>query len=381
MPPQSFQSKPTTSWSRLLPYLGGLLLSPSLASAATVAFKVEPDVAIPLSEPQSDLFGVGGGESMKLLVGLTPWLDIGPTASVHLLPALDEGTESAMVWAFGGGLRIKRPHDAEGAGGISPWLDADLFYVRTGELDRPGFDAAVGLGIPVNERRTLWVGPFVRYQQVVQTPHRDGFDNRDLRMLSLGISLEVGTGIEEEETPVPQPTVCPESAPCPPPAAPACPDRDKDGMPDQVDRCPDVPGLVQDFGCPVYNKIIVHHDRIELREKIFFAHNLSKIEEVSYPILDDVVLAMKNDSTIDVSVQGHTDATGSEAYNLELSDRRSAAVVSYLVAHGVAADRLSSKGFGESQPLESNSSVDGREKNRRVDFLVQPATPTDGSAQ
>ncbi len=367
-------------WLALAPWVGLLLFSAGTANAATVGFKVEPDVAIPLTPPQSDRFGVGGGETLKLLVGVTPWLDIGPTASLHLLPALDVADRSGTIWAFGGGLRVKRSHSAEGASGISPWLDADLFYIRTGDLNRPGFDGAVGLAVPLGERRTTWIGPFVRYLQVVQVPDREGYDNRDSRTLTVGLGLEFGTGLEQ--APPPEPVVAP-PPPCPacPVAAPVCPDRDKDGMPDSVDRCPDIVGLVQDFGCPVYANIVVHPDRIELREKIYFAHDKSTIEQVSYRVLDDVVQAMENDASLRVAINGHTDSTGSDAYNLDLSDRRAAAVVAYLVAHGVVATRLTSHGFGEAVPLESNSTVDGREANRRVEFLVLTLTPTDGSAK
>jgi len=373
----------TTKWPLLAPCVGLLLLAAADARAATVGFKVEPDVAIPLTPPQSDMFGVGGGETLKLLVGVTPWLDIGPAASLHLLPALDAADASATIWAFGGGFRLKRDHAAEGASGISPWLDADLFYIRTGDLNRPGFDAAVGLAVPLGERRTTWIGPFVRYLQVVQTPDRAGYDNRDSRTLTVGLGLEFGTGLAQEEPPAPEPVIVREAVPCPacPVPAPVCPDRDKDGMPDSVDRCPDVVGLVQDFGCPVYANIVVHPDRIELREKIYFAHNMSTIEQVSYRVLDDVVQAMENDASLRVAINGHTDATGSDAYNLDLSDRRAAAVVEYLVAHGVVATRLTSHGFGEAVPLESNSTVSGRETNRRVEFLVLTLTPTDGSAK
>ena len=366
----------------LLVCLLGKLLLPQAAQAAEIGLAVEPAAAIPLTSPQSDRFGVGGGESIKLLVGVTPWLDIGAAASFYLLPASDPADESGIVWGFGGGVRIKRPHDAERAG-ISPWLDADALYIRTGALNRPGIDAAFGLAVPLGERRTVWVGPFVRYLQVIQTPDRVGFDNRDARTLALGLSLEVGPGIKQEPAPVAAPVVISEPTPCPacPVVVPVCPDRDKDGMPDIVDRCPDVVGLVQDFGCPAFKNIVVHQDRIELLQKIYFAYDLSTIEAVSYPVLDEVVTAMKADSARTLEIQGHTDGSGSDAYNLSLSDRRAEAVLNYLVAHGVPKERMTSKGFGEAQPLESNATVAGRETNRRVEFLLKTQTLTPGGAQ
>ncbi|HEX2779351.1 MAG TPA: OmpA family protein [Gemmatimonadaceae bacterium] len=71
-----------------------------------------------------------------------------------------------------------------------------------------------------------------------------------------------------------------------------------------------------------------------------------------------------------ISVEGHTDASGSDAYNQDLSERRAASVREALVAGGVAASRISSKGFGESQPVASNDTPSGRQQNRRVEVIV-----------
>ncbi len=71
-----------------------------------------------------------------------------------------------------------------------------------------------------------------------------------------------------------------------------------------------------------------------------------------------------------ISVEGHTDSQGSDAYNQSLSERRAAAVLQQLVAGGVSADRITSKGFGESQPVASNDTPAGRQQNRRVEVVV-----------
>jgi outer membrane protein OmpA-like peptidoglycan-associated protein len=71
-----------------------------------------------------------------------------------------------------------------------------------------------------------------------------------------------------------------------------------------------------------------------------------------------------------ISVEGHTDSQGSDTYNQSLSERRAAAVLQQLVAGGVAASRISSKGFGESQPVASNDTPAGRQQNRRVEVVV-----------
>jgi outer membrane protein OmpA-like peptidoglycan-associated protein len=89
------------------------------------------------------------------------------------------------------------------------------------------------------------------------------------------------------------------------------------------------------------------------------------------PILDEAVRVLKEEPSIRVSVEGHTDAVGTDAYNQGLSQRRAATVRGYLVDHGIDAGRLSSVGFGESKPVASNDTADGRAQNRRVELLVQ----------
>ena len=76
---------------------------------------------------------------------------------------------------------------------------------------------------------------------------------------------------------------------CPPVVAAQLPDRDHDGLPDAYDSCPDVPGPIENGGCPVYKKVIVRPDRLELREKIMFAFDRADIELESLPLLDEVV--------------------------------------------------------------------------------------------
>ena len=262
------------------------------------------------------------------------------------------------------------PHDGERFFGISPWLDADALYIRTGDLNRPGFDVAVGVSVPIGEARTFWVGPFVRYQQVIQI-NRAGYDNRDAKILTLGVSFEAGTGVERERVVVE--AAAPVAA-APPPAPPkevaVCADRDADGVPDVVDRCPDVIGTTEAWGCPSYQKIVVQKDKLELKEKLYFAWDAATLEPASFPVLDEVVQALKDNKGFRVQVEGHTDSTGGETHNQTLSEQRATAVLDYLVAHGVPGDRLVSKGFSSSVPTDSNATVEGRENNRRVEFVV-----------
>jgi outer membrane protein OmpA-like peptidoglycan-associated protein len=152
-----------------------------------------------------------------------------------------------------------------------------------------------------------------------------------------------------------------------------CPelDNDKDGYVDAADKCPNEAGPPGDDGCPPrYTFIKVTEERIEIKQTIFFQTAKAVIMRKSYPLLDEVAAALKSRPTMKVRVEGHTDSQGNRLLNVRLSQARADSVKAYLLGHGIAIDRLESKGFGPDQPIESNKTAAGREKNRRVDFVI-----------
>jgi outer membrane protein OmpA-like peptidoglycan-associated protein len=334
------------------------------------SLKVEPGLAIPITRPQSQLFDVGGGQTVKALWALTPYLDIGPSATFIGLPADESDTNPGTAWTLGGGARLKRPHHVPGnaLAAISPWVDVDILYVRTDELDRPGLAAGAGLALPIGQARAFWVGPFVRFLQIF-SGQRTGFNDNDARILSLGVSLDVGPGVSRRHEAPPAANVAEIPAAHEQAAAP-CPDRDRDGIPDSVDRCPDVVGTMDNFGCRQYEKIVVKPDKLELKEKLYFAWDAATLQEESYPVLDEVVEALNENKSFRVQVEGHSSSDGSDDHNQKLSEQRAQAVLDYLVAHGVDKQRLDSKGFSSSVPIDTNETPGGRENNRRVEFVV-----------
>lgn len=329
------------------------------------ALKMEPGVALPLTHPQSQIFKTGGSETIKALWLVNAYMDVGPSATFVTLPADISAAKAGAAWAFGGSLRVRPPRNAsEKFLAISPWVDADVLYVRTGDLNRPGIAAAAGVSVPIGRDRIFWLGPFARYFQIMQN-HRSGFDNNDAKILSLGISLEVGAGMERERavsTVVQSRTINTETF--------LCPDRDHDGIPDNVDHCPDVAGPMDNWGCPPYKKIIIKKDKLELKEKLYFAWDQAVLQDVSFPILDEVAQALNDNRSFRVQVEGHASSEGGDDHNQTLSEQRAEAVLNYLVAHGVERERLASKGFGSSVPLDTNETIAGRENNRRVEFVV-----------
>ncbi len=105
-------------------------------------------------------------------------------------------------------------------------------------------------------------------------------------------------------------------------------------------------------------------------EGVHFRTNSAELTPASTATLDRAVAALKKRPDIRVEVAAHTDSRGSAAYNLKLSERRAKSVMEYLISHGVDASRLTSRGYGESQPVASNATPEGRAMNRRVELRV-----------
>lgn len=157
-------------------------------------------------------------------------------------------------------------------------------------------------------------------------------------------------------------TACDATGQCPDSCEGDC---DKDGVKNRMDHCPGtLPGLTVDArGC------VVKAQRLVLAG-VNFDFNKSSLTGPSKVILNQAAEAMLGQPSMRVRIEGHTDAIASDKYNLWLSDRRAASVRRYLISKGVDASRLDSKGYGESQPIATNDTKEGRAKNRRVEFVV-----------
>ncbi|SRR5260221_9522719 len=109
---------------------------------------------------------------------------------------------------------------------------------------------------------------------------------------------------------------------------------------------------------------------VQLLKPIEFETGRATIKPVSFPILDEVLDLLKSRASMRLGVYGHTDSKGTPPNNLRLSKERAAAVRNYLQGKGIAASRLESEGFGQTKPVASNDTDDGRAKNRRVEFKI-----------
>ena len=161
----------------------------------------------------------------------------------------------------------------------------------------------------------------------------------------------------------------------PDPDKPGCPlpDRDGDGIPDNVDACPDKPGAPnpdpKKNGCP--GLVEIKNGKIVILKPVFFQTNKDKILKKSYPVLQAVANALLEETNIKrLSIEGHTDSVGTAAKNLDLSERRAKSVMTWLLAHGIDADRLEAHGYGLTRPIADNKTSAGRAVNRRVEFRI-----------
>ncbi|HOV83490.1 MAG TPA: DUF5723 family protein [Paludibacteraceae bacterium] len=152
-------------------------------------------------------------------------------------------------------------------------------------------------------------------------------------------------------------------------------DTDGDGVPDYKDSCRDLPGDSTNNGCPEIKKEVMNLVQVmalakEASHKIQFESGKATLKPSSYPVLDQIAKILIENPTYKIEVQGHTDNVGKPEKNLELSEKRALAVKEYLVSKGVEESRISTKGYGDTVPIASNSTATGRAQNRRVELII-----------
>jgi len=144
---------------------------------------------------------------------------------------------------------------------------------------------------------------------------------------------------------------------------PIDPDRDRDGVENNLDKCPDTETetLVNRFGCNLFTGVL---------EDVRFSTDGSALDESAKQTLDELALGLLSRPGAIIGVHAHTDNRGRATHNLELSKRRVMSVVEYLVKTGVSARQLKPFGYGESRPIVSNATPEGRLQNRRIEIVL-----------
>lgn len=237
---------------------------------------------------------------------------------------------------------------------VTPFTKIGLGYETMDEHLYDNHDsifADVGAGVKIGLMKQLALKLEAIY---MLKPNDDRWDN-NLALLA-GLNFAFG---EKKQPPAPEPKVepAPEPAPAPEPVVAPPSDSDGDGVIDALDKCPGTPKgfKVDKDGCPV-----------TYRFKVLFDFDSSTIKEEFMGTIDEFAAFMKENPYV-AEIQGHTCNMGPEEYNQQLSERRANAVMNKLVELGIDPSRLKAVGYGETKPLNANSTMEERQQNRRVE--------------
>ena len=407
--------------------------------------------------PQDREFGFGGAGSVSLELPLGRAIGAEAKLGGVVLAEGDaprdprlarSGTGTAALGTLG--LRA-RPFTAV----AGPWASLGLGGAQTGDRTRFALDAAMGWDFRVTPQGRVDVGPFVGFTDIVQSD--DALRPNDAYVVSFGVHMGLGAraklasdrdhdGIVDDAdacpdvpgiaTSDPRTNGCPRSdrdhdgifddtdacpdVPgiatsdprtngCPPPSdrdhdtvldeEDACPDvpglrttdpktngcprargdRDQDGVFDEEDACPDVPGVrtidPRTNGCPpASDSVRVEQDRILFDEIILYDLDSPRVKHASWGIIKKLAEFMNaTPEILEVSIEGHADATGGEEHNLRLSRERAENVKRLLVQFGVDGGRIKPEAFGRSRLKVQTQRAEA--KNRRVEFWITRTRP------
>ena len=163
---------------------------------------------------------------------------------------------------------------------------------------------------------------------------------------------------------------------CPNEAGPVenkgCPikDADNDGVVDAEDKCPNVFGVAENYGCPMITEE-VQTELTNLARAIYFRTGKDSFTDETSIRLEGVSKILAEYKDVKFVVEGHTDSTGSDKINNELSQKRADAVMNYLIENGFPAENIRAKGFGSANPIGDNTTSKGRQANRRVEIFAE----------
>jgi len=262
---------------------------------------------------------------------------------------------------------------------ITPFAKAGLgyeWYTNTHPSDFDGMLLDAGLGAKMDITKSIALKLEALYMYKMNNNGVDGSNGEVHNVAALaGLTFKFGAKaapvIAAVAAPVvaavvaepkPEPKVEPKPvvvAPAPAPAAKVCPiDSDKDGVFDPQDKCPDTPAgfKVDADGCPL--KATLH---------LNFITNGHGVDAAGTAKVNEFAKFLKDSPAYKATIVGHTDSTASDKYNQKLSEKRAQMVKTMLIDQGVASDRLTAGGKGETMPVASNKTKQGRAENRRIE--------------
>lgn len=245
---------------------------------------------------------------------------------------------------------------------LTPYGVLGLGVLRT---DIPGADdtglmANAGLGLMTRLSDNLSLRGDVRYRWDGNAAKAFGENSFGDVVVSLGLTYALGQKARPAPTPEPVAQLAPEPAPAPVPAPAPAPVPEPEPVAPAV-KTPQAAQLEQSKP----------GDVIVILEGVNFEFDSDRLRPDAIVILDEAVTVLNRRKDINMDIVGHTCSIGTEQYNQGLSERRARSVYDYLVNHGIASERLTTQGYGETRPAFSNATREGRAKNRRVELHIK----------
>jgi OmpA-OmpF porin, OOP family len=335
-----------------------LLVAPLGAGAEELRLHATGGAAHAVGSRQEREFGAGGGGSATVELPVAPV--VGVQAGIGgLVLARGKEPEDPSFAPQGAGTALTgtagarlRPLAARGPAG--PWIDANGGVARTGNEARPMFDAHLGWDFRVSKSSRTDVGPFVGYTQILDPAA--ALSSGDARIAWVG--LQVSLGAPDRRRPATPPT---EPGPPMPSVEPAraqkAPEPEREAISASAAADTTDPGV----------QLI--EDRIVLDDIVHFEFGSARIRPQSHPAVKRIAAFLnRNDDLLEISIEGHADAIGTEMYNQVLSEARAMSMRWLLARFGVDRSRLHVEGFGKSH-LKIASALPLVD-NRRVELVV-----------
>jgi len=318
-------------------------------------FVVEVPAAVPVSDPQSSIFRTG------------------------VMPAVgaydDEGQVSLGLRARAGVLRDGPPptdHRADpGMGGLATagfavrlgigdgWIEGVLGGGYTGHDLVPAIEAGVGWDFRAG---AFDVGPSARYMRVISRDDMATLGSASLVLI--GVDVRFG---RHPAPPAPIARIAAVPRPAPPPPEPLVLDRDPDRIVDHEASCES-----DDNGCEIAAHIFLKNDRIVLDERVLFEVDRAGLKDEGRGMIGEIAQVWSTHPEWKrLTIEGHADVRGSDAYNLELSRHRAESVRAVFVELGVDPSRIDAVGYGRSRPRDPGHTEAAYQVNRRVEFAIE----------
>lgn len=240
------------------------------------------------------------------------------------------------------------------------WTEVVVGGGITGHDVVPAVEAGVGWGLEVGK---LTIGPSLRYIRVYSRDTMSAFGTADLAVV--GVDVRFGKRHRARLVPPPPPV----AIVAPVAIAPA--ERDDDEIVEREQSC--VQALE---GCPLGDAIIVHNDRIVLDERVLFDFDRARVRSRGREMIARILkLWWLHPDWKRITVEGHTDIRGTDAYNQDLSQRRADHVRDVFRKLGTQDDKIDAVGFGRSRPVDTGETEDAHTHNRRVEIVIERSEP------